>query len=349
MRYHSYIGVAYMVKVSVTIPVYNVEKYLRECLDSLLGQTLEDIELICINDGSTDSSLEILQEYANKDERIKIFDKENEGQGVGRNIGIKNATGEFISFVNPDDWVELDMYEKMYNQAKELNSQVVFCDYKKIQEWDGKSSRPKIFKKAVSLTKSEPIKVPVGQNIKKPILYSSFLVAPCYTKNGIYETSMIKENSIRYADFRSYEDIMFLVRTIVLAQNISYINSPLYNYRIKKFSTIKANEERYIDLINITKAVKDYLLNQGLMDDFESNFEYFCVSNIYRVYLSLTSEDYKRNLLELSEEVLDEHLLAELQKKILCSFSVWKKLLLNPKNYKQQLENDFYLRKYLNR
>ena len=163
-----------MVKISVVVPVYNVGVYLEKCLDSLLAQTLDDIEILCINDGSTDNSLEILQKYAQKDERIKIFDKENEGQGVGRNIGIKNATGEFIAFVDPDDWVELDMYEKMYAQAKKLDSQVVFCDYKKVQEWDGKATTPHIFRKAVSLTKSKPIKVPVGQNIKKPVLYSSF-------------------------------------------------------------------------------------------------------------------------------------------------------------------------------
>lgn len=338
-----------MVKISVVVPVYNVGVYLEKCLDSLLAQTLDDIEILCINDGSTDNSLEILQKYAQKDERIKIFDKENEGQGVGRNIGIKNATGEFIAFVDPDDWVELDMYEKMYTQAKNLDSQVVFCDYKKVQEWDGKVTTPHIFRKAVSLTKSKPIKVPVGQNIKKPVLYNSFLVAPSYVWNGIYDASLVKENAIRFADFRCYEDVMFLVRTIVLAQNISYINIPLYNYRIRKTSTLRSNEERYIDLINITKAVKDYLLKQGLMDDFESNFEYFCVSNIYRVYATMTIEDYKRNLLELCEEVLDEHLLAELQKKILCSIKVWKNLLLHPQNFKQQLENDFYLRKYLNR
>lgn len=336
-----------MVKVSVIIPVYNVEKYLRQCLDSLLTQTLEDIELICINDGSTDGSLSILQEYANTDERIKIFDKENEGQGVARNIGIKNATGEFIAFVDPDDWVEVDMYEKLYNQAKTLNSQVVFCDYQKVQENNGKTFRPHIFRKAVSLTKSKPIKVVVGQNIKKPVLYSSFLVAPCYVWNGIYNTNLVKENSIRFADYRCFEDVMFMVRTIVLAQNISYLDKVLYNYRIRKSSTLRSNEERYIDLINITKAVKDYLLKQDLMGDFESNFEYFCVSNIYRVYSTMTIEDYKRNLLELCEEVLDENLLAELQKKILISVCVWKNILFHPSNIVQKLENVLYLRKYL--
>lgn len=338
-----------MVKISVIVPVYNVENSLGKCLDSLLGQTLDDIEIICINDGSTDNSLEILRRYERDYEGIKIFDKENEGQGVGRNIGIKNATGEFIAFVDPDDWVEVDMYEKMYNQAKKLNSQVVLCKYRNVQESNGKVTVPHLFKKAISYTKSININVPVCENIKKPILYSSFLVTPCHVWNGIYDASIVKENAIRFANFRCYEDIMFIVRTIVLAQNISYIDSVFYNYQVRKSSPRKENEERYIDLITIIKAVKDYLKKQGLMDDFEANFEYFCVSNIYRVYVSLTSEDYKRNLLELCEEVLDEHLLVELQKKLLRSFKVWKNLLLHPMSIKQQLENDFYLRKYLNR
>ncbi len=336
-----------MVKVSVVIPVYNVEQYLEKCLESLINQALKDIEIICINDGSTDNSLLILKKYAEKDSRIKIIDKENEGQGVARNIGIQNSTGEYITFVDPDDWIELDMYEKMYNQAKSLDSQVVFCNYRKVNEVDGKTSIPNIFRKAVSTTKSKALTIESGKNIKKPILYKSFLVAPCYVWNGIYEASIIKQNAVRFADLRCYEDIMFLVRTIILAQNISYINSVFYNYRIRKTLTLRANEEGYIDLINIIKAVKDYLKKQDLMNDFESNFEYFCVSNIYRVYATMNTEDYKRNLLELCEEILDEHLLVDLQIKILLSLKIWKRILLNPTKIKQHMENDFYLMKYV--
>lgn len=108
--------------ISVIIPVYNVKKYLRRCLDSLVNQTISDIEIICINDGSTDSSLEILKEYAKKDERIKIINQENQKQGAARNRGLEVAQGEFITFVDSDDWVDADYLEELYNAI--INSNV---------------------------------------------------------------------------------------------------------------------------------------------------------------------------------------------------------------------------------
>ena len=112
-----------MPKISVIIPVYNVEKYLPKCLDSLINQTLSDIEIICINDCSTDNSLEILEEYASKDERIKIIDlKENQGAAAARNKGLEIAKGEYLGFVDPDDYVDLNFYEELYKKGTILNS-----------------------------------------------------------------------------------------------------------------------------------------------------------------------------------------------------------------------------------
>lgn len=118
-----------MPKVSIIIPTYNVEDYLRECMDSVTRQTLKDIEIICINDGSTDGSLEILKEYADKDPRIVLVDKENEGYGVGMNIGLDKASGEYIGIVEPDDFVPLNMYEDLYNTAKENDLDFVKADF----------------------------------------------------------------------------------------------------------------------------------------------------------------------------------------------------------------------------
>lgn len=112
-----------MPKVSVIIPVYNTEKYLRKCLDSVCNQTLSDIEIICVNDCSPDNSLEILNEYAQKDNRIKVINfEENKGVSIARNTGIDSATGEFIGFVDADDFVDLDFYEKLYNKATETGA-----------------------------------------------------------------------------------------------------------------------------------------------------------------------------------------------------------------------------------
>ena len=110
-----------MYKLSVIIPVYNVENYLRECLDSITSQTVKDIEIICIDDGSTDNSPKILKEYQKKDSRIKIITKENGGQASARNLGIKKAQGEYIAFIDSDDFIESEMLEKLYTKAKDNN------------------------------------------------------------------------------------------------------------------------------------------------------------------------------------------------------------------------------------
>ena len=127
-----------MPKVSIVIPVYNVEKYLRQCLDSVVNQTLQDIEIICVNDGSKDSSLQIMHEYQAKDPRIKIIDKENSGYGASMNRGFDAATGEYLGIVESDDYAEPDMFEKLYAVAKADDLDVVksgfFYYYSKPEE-----------------------------------------------------------------------------------------------------------------------------------------------------------------------------------------------------------------------
>ena len=118
-----------MPKVSIIVPIFNVEKYLRECLDSLINQTLDDIEIICVNDGSTDNSAQILQEYRFKDKRIKVINKENSGYGISMNMGLDVANGEFIGIVESDDFADSKMFEDLYNLAKEKNADIVKSDW----------------------------------------------------------------------------------------------------------------------------------------------------------------------------------------------------------------------------
>ena len=115
-----------MTKISIIVPVYNVEKYLKECLDSLINQTLEDIEIICINDGSTDNSLAILEEYQKKDSRIKVFSQRNQGVSAARNLGIEKATGEYLTFLDSDDRLELNTCEILYKETIAKNSDFLF-------------------------------------------------------------------------------------------------------------------------------------------------------------------------------------------------------------------------------
>ena len=115
-----------MVEISVIVPVYNVSEYLAQCMDSIINQTFEDIEIICVNDGSTDDSLKILEEYSEKDERISIISQENQGQGVARNVGMNAARGNYIFFMDSDDFIKLNALELLHENAVSNNSDVVF-------------------------------------------------------------------------------------------------------------------------------------------------------------------------------------------------------------------------------
>lgn len=111
-------------KISIIVPVYNVEKYLSKCLNSLINQTLAELEILCVNDGSTDNSAKILADFAKMDSRIKVFFQENSGQSAARNLAIERATGEYLGFVDSDDWVDLDYFEKLYNTAKKYDCDI---------------------------------------------------------------------------------------------------------------------------------------------------------------------------------------------------------------------------------
>ena len=116
-----------MIKVSVIVPVYNTEEYLEKCLNSLINQTLKEIEIICVNDGSTDNSGKILKQYAKRYPQVKVIEQQNLKQGAARNNGVKTATGEYIGYVDSDDWVDLDYFEKLYNTAKKYDSDIALA------------------------------------------------------------------------------------------------------------------------------------------------------------------------------------------------------------------------------
>ena len=122
---------------SIIIPVYNVEPYLRECLNSIINQTFQEFEIICIDDGSTDNSFSVLQEYAQKDKRFKIFRQENQGSGIARNYGINTAKGKYLVFVDPDDWVVQDYLEQLYDAFKESGADVELCNVSEVTDVSG--------------------------------------------------------------------------------------------------------------------------------------------------------------------------------------------------------------------
>ena len=211
-------------KVSIVLPIYNAEPYLRECLDSCIHQTLEDIEIICVNDGSTDNSLKIIKEYADKDIRIRYIDKPNAGYGQTMNCGMALASGEYIGIVEPDDFIKLDMYETLYKKAKELDLDIIKSDYYQFEEKNGKyeyKQMPVFGDKTYYDRLLSPEK-----DIK--MLYA-FSINPA----GIFRTSFLNKYDIKHNETpgAAYQDNGFWAQTMYLAKRIWFMNEPFYCYR----------------------------------------------------------------------------------------------------------------------
>ena len=195
-------------KVSVIIPVYNVEKYLHKCLDSILRQTLKEIEIICIDDGSQDNSLEVIKEYASKDNRIIVISQENKKQGAARNKGIEIAKGEYLAFIDSDDCVELDYFEKLYSLVKSYDADIVTTNILKHKKKYNKYNV--LYKKEASATSLND-KI----NLCKDKSQRFFNVV-----NKLYKKSLINDNNIRFAENCYFEDVMFSTKAIFCANKV---------------------------------------------------------------------------------------------------------------------------------
>lgn len=238
-----------MPKVSVIIPVYNTEKFLRKCLDSVCNQTLQDIEIICINDCSTDGALEILREYAGKDNRIKLIELfENGGAAKARNIGIDIAHGEYIGFVDSDDFVDLDFYEKLYKKAVETGADAV----------KGKLYLYDINTNKVYLEAWIDINDSVKKN--KANFYFTFTTA-------IYKSSLIKEYNIRFLEgLIHFEDPYFTIMAAIHYNKLEVIDDAKYYYINNPNSTSRKNitKEQAKSIVYGADVVLDLLNNANI-------------------------------------------------------------------------------------
>ena len=219
-----------MVKVSVIIAVYNARDYLKRCLDSLLGQTLEDIEIICVNDGSTDGSSVILDEYSSKDNRIKIITQSNAGPSAARNNGLFIAQGEYIGFVDSDDFVEKDFYEKLYNAAKESYADIACASV--IREND---------KKKTTLIKYNKRKTAHGVKEKFEL---AGIPKHCYIWNKIYNREKLKSAGIEFINGVYYEDMAYTPNVLASLDTVTAVPDTWYHYWKHPNSVIKKDTDK---------------------------------------------------------------------------------------------------------
>ena len=245
-----------MPKVSIIIPVYNTEKYLERCLESITNQTLSDVEIICINDYSTDNSLNILNKFADNDNRIKIinFDK-NQGASVARNKGIEIAQGEYIGFVDSDDFIDLDFYEKLYNKAKETSADISKAD---IRMFNNETKDSKI---------EDWISINDLIKINKAYFTISFTSA-------IFSRQLIMDSKIRFPEgYSFFEDPCFTIQIVFYANKIEFVRSSNYYYcnncnsETRKILNINHVQSTY----NISKILLPFINNNKI------NKEYYTI------------------------------------------------------------------------
>ena len=261
-------------KVSIIIPVFNPGNLLYRCLDSVANQTLKEIEIICVDDGSSDNSPEILDEYAKNDSRFKVIHQRNQGAGTARNNGIKHSKGEFILFLDSDDWVEQDMCKKLYAHATQLNSDLVIFD----ALWHTADNKINTFS---YFSKNE-----FKEN------YRSFVFDYHYIKDKLmigslgviwskfYKSSFVKDNNILFPKHKIYNDVEFHFKTILLANNISYIPEPFYHYiRLGQPSLQTSFREGKDELIwfDVLKGIYNILSENNIMEEIRLDFINYCI------------------------------------------------------------------------
>lgn len=299
-----------MPKVSIVIPTYNVENYLRECMESIVNQTLRDIEIICVNDGSTDGSLKILREYAERDQRIILIDKKNEGYGVGMNTGIDIASGEYIGIVEPDDFVSLSMYEDLYNAAKENELDFIKADFYRFTRDNRTGKLNLVYNKLDSS----------GENYNQvicPFERPYVMKFIMNTWSGIYRRQFIEEHQIRHntTPGAAFQDNGFFWQTFMYAKRCMFLNKPYYmNRRDNPNSSVKNKEKVYCMNIEYD-FIRDIFMQHG-NEELWNRFKYYYNYKRYFSYLftlNRISREFKRGYVNrISREFKRAFLLDEL-------------------------------------
>lgn len=238
-----------MTDISIIVPIYNAEKYLNKCLDSLINQTKKEVEFILVNDGSTDNTEDIIKSY--KDKRIKYFKNKNQGIGKTRNFGLEKAVGEYIMFLDSDDYLESDACEELYKKAKKEKADLIISDYYKVYD-DGKE---------------EIIKLPEFKTLSlknNPDLISKINWAPW---NKIYKSKLIKDNKIQFVENLKYEDAPFVAECMDKANKIGKLNKVTNAYVIHGNSETTVRDKRIFDIIKIIDKIRVLFEKKEYMKD----------------------------------------------------------------------------------
>lgn len=279
-------------KISFVVPVYKSEKYIRRCLDSLVCQTLEDIEIVCVNDGSPDNSLEILKEYEKMYSNFKIISKENGGVWYARLDGVKAASGEYIGFLDADDYIEKDFAKLMYESIQNNNSDIAVCGFKRIDD-----DTKKVLSQEMKYSSSRIIEM--NKNPEEVISVNTALW------NKIYKADVLKATFNVQSPPRILEDAMFISLVYINAHKISFVDEYLHNYMVINGSAMHSLKEDDIEkikhsMLEVKEEYKKANLEKNMMEILSSFvFLHLGISlmlNVYTFNKSSFSKEYKEIL-----------------------------------------------------
>lgn len=262
-----------MIKISVILPIYNEEQYLRQCLDSVCGQSLKEIEIICVDDGSTDSSLSILHEYQRTDSRIKVLTQPNQYAGAARNYGMREARGEYFLFLDSDDFFSQNMLEKLYRRAERDRLDIAICRYALYDDADGKTDLVKFAEKDAYLPSN--LEVFSGEDLKDAGI---FQVSVGWAWDKLFRGTFVKECGYLFPEFRSSEDGFFVYMLMARAKRMGMIGERLVFHRINNLNSLSNTKElNWENGFKMLELTEEELKRQGIYLVFEKSFVGFAI------------------------------------------------------------------------
>ena len=309
------------VKVSVIVPIYNACKHLRPALDSILAQTLKDIEIICVDDGSTDTSLDMIRIYQKSDNRIRIVTETNAGAGHARNNGLKRARGKYVAFLDADDFFEPELLEKLYNFSEENDLDISITRY---DIYDNKKG------KFVANIESEHGKIFEGGAVTSKNEYPDYILESTTGAawNKLFKKSFILEKNITFTtEAMIFEDVYFTVSALAFAERVARIPDVLVHHRIySQQSRVRSFRKYYIQVPGVFLKIKEFLMRGGMYQPLAKGFLNLSCSRCYHTYNLLKSdarELFWNMLHDGMNEMLgwEDHEAEDFEKKEVCEFS----------------------------
>lgn len=291
-------------KISVIIPVYNEEKYLSDCIESIIHQSLEDIEIIFIDDGSTDKSLDILKKYEMQDDRLSVLEQKNLFAGNARNSGLEKARGEYLIFLDADDFFEVDMLEKMYSEAKQKKLDIVICEYSVIDQEKNHFDTEHTF--------LPDLEVFSPYSIRDNAI---FQLVTGVAWNKLFRKTFIDKLGISFQNLRCSNDGYFVYIALMCAKRITYIKEQLVHYRANNmFSLSGTREKSWINAFQMLTSIKNKMVELHIYYDFEKSFLNYALTHSIGYLASINSREifgecynYFREVEHQIFHILDKH------------------------------------------